>query len=187
MIKERHGKTFETALSQGKVDEQMESLCRFISGTKGYYTSSCCSGRIMLLEKRGDRKKDNLFHRKWHREVSLEELLEGLRENTRGELWFKLEPFILHIGCANLRDSVKVLGAMKNAGVKRGGIIVAEKEKFLIELQGTERMSFRVKISGRAMVGEDYIDSIFPMANRMLAKNYSRLERLESEFRKTLR
>src|SRR3989344_3740924 len=87
MIKERHRKTYEAALSQGKVDPQMQALCSFIAGTKGYYTSSCCSGRIMLLERRGDRKSENFFHRKWHREVAAKELLEGINEEVEGDLW----------------------------------------------------------------------------------------------------
>ncbi len=187
MIKQRHRETFEKALSQGKVDPQMQSLCSFIAGTQNYYTSSCCSGRIMLLEKRGDAKKENFFHRKWHRNISKEELAEGFGEKVRGELWFKVEPFILHIGCASLGDSRKVLCAMKKAGVKRGGIIIADEGKFLIELQGTERMSFPAKKGGAKLLGQAYLSKILPKANSMLSKNYARLERLEAEFRKELK
>ena len=68
MVKERHRKTFESAASQGKVDPQMLSLCKFVAGTEKFYTSSCCSGRILFLERRGNRKIDTFFHRKWHRE-----------------------------------------------------------------------------------------------------------------------
>lgn len=186
MIKERHRKTYRTALSQGKVDEQMEGLCSYVAETKGFYTSSCCSGRIMLLEKRGDKKKENFFHRKWHREITKEEILEGFEEKVDGELWLKVEPFILHIGCATLEDSNKVLAAMKKAGVKRGGIIIAQHDKFLIELQGTEGLSIPVKIGEKKLVDGQYLVSILPKANSLVAKNYKRLEKLEAEFRKDL-
>jgi tRNA wybutosine-synthesizing protein 3 len=186
MIKERHKKTFETALKQGKMDEQMIQLCQYISKTKNYYTSSCCSGRIILLEKKGKRKIDTFFHRKWHREINIAELLEGIKENKEGELWLRLDPFILHIGCPSIKEAQKILTAMKKAGVKRGGITVAEKGKFLIELQGTHIFSCIVKKNGKQLIQKKYLEYILPRLNTMLAENYQRLEKLETEFKKTL-
>ncbi|HZX34608.1 MAG TPA: hypothetical protein VFF09_04465 [archaeon] len=186
MVKRRHAETFGKALRQGKVDEQMQPLCSFIAGTKNFFTSSCCSGRIMLLEKKGGKKKDNFFHRKWHRPVSAGELREALAEETSGDLWFKTEPFILHVGCAGLSGAEKILGCMKRAGVKRGGIIVAEKGKFLVELQGTERMEFPVKVGGEMVALTGFVVKALETANPLLEKNYERLAKLEKEFRKSL-
>ncbi len=185
MIKKRHAETYARALEQGKVDEQMQGLCSYVAGTKEYFTSSCCSGRIILLEK-SEKKIDTNFHRKWHRTIKSEELLEGFGEKTRGELWFKVDPFILHIGTKNIENANKILEAMKEAGVKRGGIILAEKEKFLIELQGTERISFPIKNGGKKLVDEKYLEEILETANIMLEKNYARLAKLEKVFRKKL-
>ncbi|HLC92222.1 MAG TPA: hypothetical protein VJH23_00780 [archaeon] len=187
MVKKRHRKTYETALSQGKVDEQMKELCSFVTGTENYFTSSCCSGRIMLLEKRGDKKTENFFHRKWHRNVTKKELLEGFLENVSGEMWFKLDPFILHIGCEDIEHANEILFAMKKSGVKRGGIMVAEEGKVLIELQGTEQMSFPLKLGKKMLVSEGYLSAVLPKANKMLSKNYKRLSTLCAEFQKQLR
>ncbi|HIH09317.1 MAG TPA: hypothetical protein HA254_01465 [Candidatus Diapherotrites archaeon] len=186
MVKERHRETFETALSQGKVDEQMQPLCIFITGAKKYFTSSCCSGRIMLLEKRGESRKENLFHRKWHREVDEKEIIEGMEENVEGDLWFKLDPFILHIGCETARDANAALDAMRKAGVKRGGILVAQEGKWLIEMQGTQSMSFPIRLGGKQLADREYVRSILGKANSMLEKNYTMLARLEGEMRKAL-
>jgi len=187
MIKARHKETFETALKQGKVDEQMQDLCGFVAGTQDYFTSSCCSGRIILLEKQSDRKIDSFFHRKWHRTINKEELLEGFEEKVRGELWFKVDPFILHIGTSNLENANKILKAMKEAGVKRGGIILAEEEKYLVELQGTERLSFPIKNGEEKLIDEIYLETILEKANSMIQKNYERLGKLEEAFRKNLK
>ena len=186
MIKNRHNGTFETALKQGKVDEQMQGLCKFVASTKRFYTSSCCSGRILLLEKQGSRKIDTFFHRKWHREITFGELLEGFNEMTKGEVWLKVDPFILHIGAKTLEDANIVLAAMKKAGVKRGGIIVAEPEKFLIEFQGTETMSAPVKKGAKKLAGEEYLMELLSYANDLVSKNYRRLEKLEAELKNAL-
>jgi tRNA wybutosine-synthesizing protein 3 len=186
MIKERHKKTFETALKQGKMDEQMIQLCQYISKTKNYYTSSCCSGRIILLEKKGKRKIDTFFHRKWHRKINITELLEGIKENKEGELWLRLDPFILHIGCPTIKEAKKILAAMKKSGVKRGGITVAEKGKYLIELQGTNNFACIVKKNGKQLIPKKYFEYILEKLNTMITENYQRLEKLETEFKKTL-
>ncbi len=186
MVKERHRKTLETALKQGKVDEQMQGLCSFIAGTRGFYTSSCCSGRIIMLEKRGERKTETFFHRKWHRTVDEDELIDGLAEGTSGEVWLKVDPFILHIGCLNIWGANAILAAMKNAGVKRGGIIVAKEGKFIVELQGTERLGAPVKVGRKILVQKEYIKYLAARANALLERNYRRLAKLEQEFRKVL-
>ncbi|MEM4257094.1 MAG: hypothetical protein QXD98_01915 [Candidatus Diapherotrites archaeon] len=186
MLKKRHSETFETALRQGKVDPQIVSLCEFVKSTKNYFTSSSCSGRILLIEKLGVRKIDNFFHRKWHREISKSELLEALDVQTFGELWFRVDPFILHLGCVDLESAVIALNAMKKAGVKRGGIIVAEPEKFLIEFQGTNVMSFPIKVNEVLLANDLLIDNLVLKANALLVENYRRLARLEFEFRKAL-
>ena len=186
MIKDRHFATYKAALGQGKMDIQMVPLCEFVAKTKGYYTSSCCSGRIILLEKRGKRKIDTFFHRKWHREITEGELIEGFDESTKGEVWLRIDPFILHIGCKNLEDCSKILAAMKAAGVKRGGIIVADEEKFMVELQGTDSMSLLIKKGEKKLVSEEYLQEIVPLANNMLRQNYARLTKLENAFRNLL-
>lgn len=186
MVKQRHSETYKTSLKQGKMDPQMISLCEFVANTQSYFTSSCCSGRIILLEKRGKKKTETFFHRKWHREISPEELVEGFNAKTSGQIWLRVDPFILHIGCRDLGCARNALWAMKNAGVKRGGIMVAQDGKYMIELQGTEIISMLIKSGNEKLVDEKYLRGITPIANKMLRENYARLEKLENEFRKTL-
>jgi len=186
MIKERHTKTFEKALTEGKMDKEIIELCSFIAKTKNYYTLSSCSGRIILLERRGDKKMENFFHRRWHRTITKEELLEGLSEKVKGELWFKVDPFILHVGCEDLEHATKILNAMKEAGVKRGGITLTKKGKFLLELIGTERLEVPLKLNGKEIFTEEQLNFLFEKVNPLLEKNFSRLKKLENEFKKNL-
>ncbi len=186
MVKKRHCVAFENALKQGKVDPQIESLCSFVNSTKNFFTSSSCSGRILLIEKVGARKIDNFFHRKWHRLIKLDELEEGVNAETQGELWFRVDPFILHLGCADLASAKVALAAMKRAGVKRGGILVAEDGKFLLEFQGTSVMSFPVKFQDKVLVNGVFLEFVLDRANKLLSDNYKRLSLLELEFRKSL-
>ena len=140
MVNAMHKKSLEKAIQEKKADKQIIPLCRFVSKTKNFFTSSSCAGRIILLQlPKGESKREACFHRKWHCVVKEKELWEGIDAETKGELWFKLDPFIFHVGANSLENAKKVLAAMTKAGVKRGGIIVAKPGKFLVELKGRNK------------------------------------------------
>ena len=187
MVKKMHKNSFEKAAAEKKADGQMLSLCGFIAKTRHFFTSSSCAGRIILLQLPKDENKQQAsFHRKWHMAVSEQELWEGIKAKSRGELWFKLDPFILHIGANSMANANRILAGMKKAGVKRGGIIVAKPGKYLIEMQGTQSIAMPVKKGKKILASEQLMHYILQRANKKLEKNYAHLKRLESVFREEL-
>ncbi|PIN99045.1 MAG: hypothetical protein COT90_01375 [Candidatus Diapherotrites archaeon CG10_big_fil_rev_8_21_14_0_10_31_34] len=189
MIKERHKKTFFKAVEEKKADKQMISLCSYIAETKNYFTSSSCSGRIVLLDLAKDgNKKEAAFHSKWHRKVKLKELITEIkRKQNEEELWFKLDSFILHLGTNSLENAKKILKITRKTGIRRAGIMVAEEGKFIIELIGTQTMSFPVKIKGKILLEEEYLKKTLEKANQKLEKNYNQLKEFEKNVRKELK
>ncbi|MDO8537443.1 MAG: hypothetical protein Q7S21_01005 [archaeon] len=188
MIKARHKQTLEKAIKEGKADKPIIPLLEFIASTKNFYTSSSCSGRILLLGiPTNGSKKESFFHAKWHRTIEWKELLEALETPSKGALWFKAEPFILHIGTDCVENANTVLEAMKLTGVKRGGIMLAQKEKVMLELIGTQTISLPVREGTQMLVQEDYLQKVFEIANEKTQKNYEMLAKLEKNFRKMLK
>lgn len=189
MVKERHKKTFFKAVKEGKADKQMISLCRYISKTKNFFTSSSCSGRIVLLDlAREGSKKEAAFHSKWHRKIKLKELKKELnRKQKEEELWFKLDPFILHLGANSLENAKKILKTTKKTGIRRAGIMVAQEGKFIVELIGTQTMAFPVKTQAKVLLGEEYLSKALEKANQKLEKNYKQLKEFERNVKKTLK
>jgi len=200
MVKERHKKTFQKSVDIGAIDEQMIRLCEFINSTKKYFTSSSCAGRIVLLGvPKGEDKKGSYFHRKWHRKVKFDELWKALNEKASietakftperrkefsgkiggkdDEIWFKLDAFILHIGCGNLEDANKLIEVIQKAGIKRYGITVAKEGKFMLELIGTQNIAMPVKKGGKILVEREYLKKVLGFANKKLGKNYAQLSR----------
>ncbi len=187
IVKKRHKKTFEDAIKIERMDMAFEPLCRFISEQKNYFTSSSCSGRIMLLSTlKDENKKDAHFHKKWHSTVKIEELWEWIEKKTTGVLWFKVNPLILHIGCVDLEKAKKILEIMKLAGIKRGGIIVVKKDKILIEFQGSQEMSLPVKEENQIIIEKKFMKKMLEYANKKIEKNYKQLEKLEKIMRQEL-
>ncbi|MBI2529888.1 MAG: hypothetical protein HYW05_01995 [Candidatus Diapherotrites archaeon] len=187
MSKLHNRENWENAVREGKADEKMLSLCNYINSTKNFFTSSGCAGRIMLLGLYGKgTKEESYFHRKWHRAVKFAELWRGLEAKSTGTLWFKMEPFIIHIGTKSLGDADSLLNVMRNAGVKRGGIIVAKKGKCIAEFVGTQSISLPVKKGAKILIEREYMKQILDEANSKLRKNYELLKRLEKAAKEKL-
>jgi tRNA wybutosine-synthesizing protein 3 len=187
MIKKRHALTALKAIKEGKADFILKELLEFIIGTKNFFTSSSCSGRIILLgiPKNGS-KKEAFFHRKWHRIVLFEEVFNALKEKTSGEIWFKMESFILHLGTNSLKNCKKILKAMRKAGIKRGGIMVAKEGKFIVEAIGTESIALPVKSENKILIKKEFLKKIVKEANKKMVKNIERLKKFENELKKEL-
>lgn len=187
MVKQRHRGRFEEAVKKREADEAIIPLCEFINSVKGFFTSSSCSGRILLLALRGKRKRDASFHRKWHRKVSFDEVWQGIEKAKNCELWFKVEPFIIHIGASSLKKATKILDIKNKAGVKRGGIIVAKPGKFILELIGTEEMALPVKLGDKIIVSKSFMKGVVNKANEKIEANFNRLKKFESIMRAELK
>jgi len=180
MSKERHYKSLEKAECENKVDKQLIGLCKWFRESEHYFTSSGCAGRVVLLELVKDNNKlDTNLHRKWHREVTVEEIIEGIETETEGELWLKLDPFILHIGCPTLENAKDLLSLMNKAGIKRGGIFSVKEGRYLVELIGSHTMSIPVKSGSKILVEPEYISYAVKRTNEKLALNYEKLSQLE--------
>ena len=188
MSKLHNRENWENAVGEGKADEKMLSLCNYINSTGDFFTSSGCAGRIMLLGLYGKgTKEESYFHRKWHRAVKFAELWDGLEAKSNGTLWFKMEPFIIHIGTCDIGNANLLLDVMRNAGVKRGGIIVAKKGKCIAEFVGTQSISLPVKKGAKILIEGKYMKQILDEANSKLKKNYELLKRLEKVARAELK
>ena len=187
MVKARHMKTFEDAVEKNLADERLVPLCNFVASTKKFFTSSGCAGRILLIQlPKGENKREASFHRRWHRKVSFSETKKALVEKTRGTVWIKMEPFILHMGTDSIDNARKILAVMSRSGVKRGGIIVAKPGKFLVEIHGTQEMAAPLKHGKKTLVHDDYLRYLVKTANSKLEKNYRMLEKFERECRDSL-
>ena len=189
MLKEKYASMLNDALAQNKVDSMLIPFLQKVNALEDYFTASSCAGRIILLETSHDEnKKTSKFIFKEHRKVKFREIYEHIKNwyASNKLLWFKQEPFILHIGAATLENAQKIIAAMRNAGVKRGGIMVAQPGKFIVELLGTQNLAFLAK-SEDFEICEKCLRNQIRIANKKLQKNYSRLKRFEREFLKVAR
>ena len=168
--KRRTMEKLKEAMERGEVDKPIIPLLEEINKKKDYFTTSSCSGRVILLAE-GEKKKDSEKYWRKHELVKEKEIEEAIK-NYKGDkrLYLKVEPLILHVIARDLESSNKFIRKMREAGIKRIGMQKA-KAGFLIEMLGTEFLSIPLWICKCDR-------SIVKLINEKLSKNFKRLERV---------
>lgn len=164
----------------GKWDSKIKGLCEKLNKKKEYYTTSSCAGRIVLL-KASDEKRPDAFLFRSHKKISFNELRKVLNEvggEYKGLIEFKMNPCILHVACASLRDAQKLVDKAKFAGWKRSGIMASGK-RFMVELLSTENIEFPIMNKGKLLVNDDFLKLVVKQANEKLERVWGKIERLE--------
>jgi tRNA wybutosine-synthesizing protein 3 len=110
----------------GKWDKKILKLCEKINKKDNYYTTSSCSGRIVVMLD-NEKKGGGLFILVYHDLVGFKRLRNDLDKVSKAEMVkFKQEPCILHIACRTLEDAQNILDKAKLAGWKKSGIIAKD-------------------------------------------------------------
>ncbi len=193
--------------SIGKWDEKILRLCEKINLLENYYTTSSCSGRILVMQDQ-EKKGPNLFKLVSHDLISYEKFMKRLptnfhRLNTENNppskflrrcflsspnpnanskdlmsFKFKQEPLILHVMCKDLESAKIILEKSQISGWKRSGIIFAEK-RIVVELLSTEKLEFPLVSDGEFLVDEKFLKIVLKKANENMKRGWKKIQKLE--------
>lgn len=165
------------------VDKPILKLCDKINKLDDYFTTSSCSGRIVLIIE-DEQKRPGLFLFRTHEKVSFEELKKEIEkiceDNKLGKemIMFKQEPCVLTLSCRNLESQKKLFDIARNNGWKKSGIVSTDR-KFMIELMSTENISFPVIDKGKILVDDEFLRLVIRKANENLERSWEKIKRLE--------
>lgn len=167
------------------IDEKIRKLCEKINKNDNYYTTSSCSGRILLLRNIKEKRDDVILYSS-HDIIDFillkKELKKLISANKLKEIiYFKQEPCILHVACSSLEYAQKLHDLAKESGWKRCGIIASGK-RFVAELNGTERLEFPVVKNGKILVDDNFLKLIVSESNMKIKESWEKIERLERLF-----
>lgn len=168
--------------AKGCLDKRMKSLVGLINSKKDYYSSSSCSGRILLLKlAHKKRKKLSVWPFVSHEKTDAGDVFKALKDLPEEEVWFKMEPMILHVCCRTVNDASALLDKANKAGLKHSGIISIRK-KVVVEVFGNERIDCIVARSRQLLVPKAYIKVLVGYANKLLAVTHEKIKLLERLF-----
>lgn len=171
--------------SIGEWDKPITSLCNKINKNKNYYTTSSCSGRILLMISQ-EKKAKGLFKFVSHNKINLNQLKKEFEKiKTEKNIKLKQEPCILHIACKELKFAEELLIKAQKAGWKKSGIIAFGKN-IILELNSTEKIEFPLIVNKKILLNpkqeEEFFKEIIKISNKNLEKSWEKIKKLELSF-----
>jgi len=154
---------------KGSIDSKIKCLVSKINRKNEYYTTSSCSGRIMLLSE-GKAKNEAEWLFVSHGKVSLAQIKGVLEKAGSNIVWFRFEPMILHVCCKSLESAERLLESAKSAGFKHSGI-VSIKKRVVIEIRGTDFISAPLQCPDKRQ-----LKILIDEANKKMKRNDSRIK-----------
>jgi len=191
-FEERKKRALERLAERGADADIVEILER-INRLENFFTTSSCSGRIVLLKiPHAGSKREAEFIAKWHRPVSPAEVLLALKSmqgrnaecsaasgeasGEREEIWLIEQPPIIHVACRDLRSAEEMLKVAYASGFKYSNL--KSLRNFVVEILSTERMDVPLCACGRMLCTAEYIEFVVSRANFLLNRAKRKLERL---------
>jgi tRNA wybutosine-synthesizing protein 3 len=176
--KENALKSLRDACIERKVDEGVLPILDLINRIEGFYTSSSCAGRIVLLEipQIGD-KRGATFLGIWHRTIEHSELMAAATKATTGLLWLLAQAPILHIGAQTLDLADRMVKTAVSCGFKNSAVKSIGK-KILIEICSTERLDAPIGRDGCLFCEEKYLSLLVEISNDVIERSQKKMHRL---------
>ncbi len=173
----------------GRVDFDMIDVLRGINSLPDYFTTSSCSGRIMIAraERLGFSKSVRSMGSfelvsKWHRPVTAGEVRGALERLS--DAWLMVRSAILHVVARRLDNAEELLRLARSSGFKHSGISSIKEWGYLVELLGEDRMDVPLKVRGDLIY--DDLDPLVDAANETLMFAKLRLADLVRSIENTL-
>ena len=170
----------EDPSNEGKWDDAIKEICEKLNNSDNYYTTSSCSGRIVLIKNLKE-KAEGVFLFKSHEKITFAQLKKELgrvAEEYKQEVYFKQETCIIVTGCKTIEDAQTLVDKFKLAGWKRTGIM-ASRKRIIVEAMSTEYIALPIMDKGKMLVDDDYLKRIVKDANGKLERVREKILKFE--------
>ncbi|XP_039999903.1 tRNA wybutosine-synthesizing protein 3 homolog [Xiphias gladius] len=174
---------------KGSVDQDIEHVVSLLNSCEEYFTTSSCSGRIILIDvcpESSDVQKQNCI---WlfvsHQKCTSDDLMSGLAKSIR-DVVLKFEPFVLHVQCRRLEDAQLMHSVAINSGFRNSGLTVSKTGKIITAVRSTHGLEVPLSHHGKLLVGHEYIHFLTQIANQKMEENLRRIHRFYQNLQSAL-
>lgn len=174
---------------KGSVDEDITDLVALLNGCEQFFTTSSCSGRIILIDgapESSDVQKQNCV---WlfvsHQKCRSDDLIDALSQSS-GDAVLKFEPFVLHVQCRKLEDAQLMHSVAINSGFRNSGLTVSKTGKIITAVRSTHGLEVPLSHQGRVVVEHEYIKYLSEIANQKMEENLRRINRFYQNLQSAL-
>ena len=162
---------------KGAVDTLALPILNLINGHPDYYTTSSCSGRIVLYS------NDFLFTTHELLSNDIDALWSTLNSCDDGLVEFKMEPFILHVECRTLSSAKGMHQAAIASGFRNSGISISTTDRMIVAIRNTIRMDIPCIVDGNLLVTREQVEIWVKLADDKMQRNWGMMLRLEEAIR----
>ncbi|XP_069571955.1 tRNA wybutosine-synthesizing protein 3 homolog isoform X3 [Brachyistius frenatus] len=150
---------------KGSVDEGIQHVVCLLNRREEYFTTSSCSGRVILIDGGPERshvqKKNCVWLFVTHHKCTSDDLICGVARST-GNSVLKFEPFVLHVQCRNLENAQ------------------------LMAVRSTHGLEVPLTHEGKLLVEHEYIHFLTQTVNQMMEENIRRIHRFYQNLQSAL-
>ncbi|OWF53247.1 tRNA wybutosine-synthesizing protein 3 homolog [Mizuhopecten yessoensis] len=176
---------------KGSIDEEIVPLVQHINNHVNFFTTSSCSGRIIVFDDHIDEERPGLKVKKkgckWlftsHKAADAEQVIESLKD-LNGDAVFKFEPFVLHVQCRNTEYAQRTLCCAVASGFRNSGISLGNKGKIIVGVRSTHGLEAPLSKDGNLLVSMEFIKFLTKSANKKLEENFLRIQKFFESMKK---
>ncbi len=185
--REEAWQTFVRDIEIGYVDRD---IVRFIMDIfekcRNIFTISSCSGRITLVDAPYPwvRKESTVVFKK-HEAVSLDEVLNVLKQRCAYRLWIIASGPIMHFVANSLDVAQRLLNIARSCGFKHSGIISLRRDGIVVEVISGTWTSTLLKEGDTVLLESDKLAIVVKLFNDILLEGKSRLKALHEAILKS--
>ncbi|XP_072296547.1 tRNA wybutosine-synthesizing protein 3 homolog [Eucyclogobius newberryi] len=174
---------------KGAVDQDVAGLVRLLSGSAQYFTTSSCSGRVILIDGSAESRDVQKQNCQWlfvsHQKCTSQQLSDAVGRSS-GDAVLKFEPFVLHVQCRRLDDAQLMHSVAINSGFRNSGLTVGKTGKIISAVRSTHGLEVPLTHRGTPLVTPDYINFLCQICNQKMKENLRRIHRFDENLRKAL-
>ncbi|MEM4718201.1 MAG: hypothetical protein QXE81_05525 [Desulfurococcaceae archaeon] len=167
-------------LEIGYLDRDLLPLLVLINKDIDFYTTSSCSGRIVILDADYPWERDEariVF--KSHTPINRNEMRSINNLKVHKKIWIIVNGPIIHIYSKNLRKAALILRTAREVGFKHSGIIHASRDKgVFIELVTGVYTSHLLKTRNEEITQANQMFKLVEIFNDALIEGKKRLDKL---------
>ncbi|KAH7642006.1 tRNA wybutosine-synthesizing protein 3 homolog [Dermatophagoides farinae] len=178
---------------KGSIDESIESLVINLNKSSNFYTTSSCSGRIIVVTKPSDniesinekKKKGLQWQFVTHSLINdVEEFVQKIVDHSQNmscneTSTLKFESFILHLRCRTLDAARQLLHCSIDSGQRNSGLMIANSGHLTVAVRNTLNLEVPIIIDGKLMVTLNYLRKLVDIVNAKMVLNFEMIQRFE--------
>lgn len=161
---------------KGSIDQPIRELISKINNSDNYYTTSSCSGRIVLLKTLNNKKQDSEWLLCSHDEITIHAIIIALEDPPAEPVWFKYEPPIIHACADTLENAGVLLDKAKQCSFKKSGITSVK--NLVLEIRSQEHINFLISANKKLLAPEDFIEHQVKKANEKMKRCLEKINKL---------